>query len=101
MKIIYCTILLGLVLFSQGCSTSSSVDSGKFDAWLSTLTDNIKNSKSYKRIPINTDEQSEDFIALLHDAYNNKISKLYFIEEMLEDYPDSKKSIEWIASQLP
>lgn len=98
--------ILGLPL-AQGCATNqapriaAAVEDKPFQDWLDQLISQIKGSPHYKRIPIDTAEQQNEFLVLLHDAYRHRISKQDFAQRVNNQYPDHQSETSLIVSRLP
>lgn len=103
-------VLLGFALsvpFIQGCTTaqdpgvSAAVEDKQFYSWFNNLTDQIKADPKYKRIPIDTKAQSNEFLVWLHDAYRKKITKHEFTQRVNSTYPNHEYETSFIVSRLP
>ncbi len=101
MKSVLSAIFLCAALVMQGCAVHPAFEDDGYLRWSDSVIEKIKRNPSYKRIPIDTDEQADQFITLEYKAYKKEITKQKFIEELLKIYPNSKESIEWNANQLP
>lgn len=102
MKTIVSIIILFFVFALQGCAAiHPAMDDDAYVQWLDTTVERIKNNPSYVRIPIDTDEQMDQFVDLSYRAYKKEITKGQFIGEMEQQYPGYSESINWIAEQLP
>lgn len=103
--LIFCTLGLPLV---QGCSSASqdprvvsAVADKPFYAWFNQLISQIKDDPGYKRLPIDTEAQSNDFLVLLHDTYRHTISKQEFAQRVNSQYPGHQYETDFIVSRLP
>jgi hypothetical protein len=98
---------LGAALAIQGCASSvdprmqAAVDDKSFDAWFTGLVDQIKADPQYKRIPLDTSEQRNEFMQWLHDAYRRKISKPEFVQRVDSRYPGHQHETTFIVQRLP
>lgn len=105
--ILVATSLLGAVLTVQGCASSTdprmqaAVDDKPFYAWFTGLVDQIKADPSYKRIPLDTSEQKNEFMKWMRDTYHHKISKPEFMQRVESRYPGHQYETNFIIQRLP
>lgn len=103
MKIQGIIVILFLVLGAlslPACSMPAYLDSD-YLSWLKEVSQEIEKNPDYKRIPIDTKDQQEDYLKLAHKAFNKEISTADFISEMSDRYPEHLSSIVWLSEQLP
>lgn len=72
-----------------------------FEKWFYSVVDDIKKDPDYKRIPLDTQQQQEWFLAELFTAWDKKITKEQFTETVLKKYPGYEKSVAFITEKLP
>lgn len=101
-------LLLALSLpLMQGCAREenaavmTAVEDKAFNDWSNNVIKQIEADPKYKRIPIDTTEESADFIVLMHDAFRKKISHKMFFQRVNARYPDHQYEISFIVSRLP
>jgi len=103
-------VLTALVLggpLLQGCAStadprlSAAVDDKPFYAWFNNLTSQVQADSKYKRIPLDTPEQSSEFMGWLHDAYRHRITKQEFAERVRNRYPNHEYETSFIMSRMP
>ncbi|HEY9321719.1 membrane-bound lytic murein transglycosylase B [Achromobacter deleyi] len=91
----------------QGCATNTdprvaaAVDDQPFNAWLNNLVDRIKAEPNYKRIPIDTKAEEDQFLVWLHDAYHHRITRQDFAAHVNGRYPNHQNEVAFIVSRLP
>ncbi|MBQ0955258.1 hypothetical protein [Serratia symbiotica] len=91
----------------QGCTNTTdpqvvaAFQDTPFNDWFNNLLSQIKSDHVYKHMPIDTTEQSEKFLILLHDTYRHKITKKEFSQRMSNQYPGHDYEISFITSRLP
>lgn len=92
---------------AQGCAAkqdpriTAAVEDKSFQDWFDQLIGQIKANPQYKRIPIETEAQQNEFLALLHDAYRHRISKQEFAQRVNSQYPNHQSETSFIVSKLP
>ncbi|MEW5561940.1 hypothetical protein AB1287_17105 [Enterobacter asburiae] len=102
--LIFCALTLPL---AQGCATNqdprveAAVADKPFYDWFNNLISQIKADPSYKRLPIDSKAQSNDFLALLHTAWQHKISKREFTQRVNSQYPGHEYETSFIVARLP
>lgn len=111
LKKVSSAIVLGFafsVPFIQGCASqsdetrvSAAVDDKQFMAWFDNLTSQIKADPTYKRIPIETQAQQNEFLGWLHAAYRKQITKNELTHRINSKYPNHESEAAFIASKLP
>jgi hypothetical protein len=91
----------------QGCAApadprmQAAVDDKPFYARFTGLLDQVKADPQYKRIPLDTSEQTNEFMQWLHDAYRRKISKSEFVQRIGSRYPGHQYEANFISQRLP
>jgi hypothetical protein len=91
----------------QGCATNTdprvaaAVDDKPFYTWFNGLVDQIKADPNYKRMPIDTEAEANQFMVELHDAYRHRISKKDFAALQNSRYPNHQNEVSFIVSRLP
>lgn len=91
----------------QGCATDSNprvvaaVEDEPFYAWFNSLLDQVKANPSYKRIPIDTKADEEQFLIWLHDTYRHRMTKQEFAELVNGRYPNHRNEVAFIVSKFP
>lgn len=100
-------LALGMPLM-HGCAASSSdprvvaaVEDKPFYDWFNKLTSQVETDPKYKRIPIDTEAQQNEFLVWLHDAYRHRISKQEFASRVNAQYPNHDYETSFIVSRLP
>jgi len=104
-------IAIGLALsvpLIQGCASTSNdtrataaVEDKQFNAWFDNLVNQIKADPKYKRMPLDTKVQQNEFLVWLHDAYRKKTSKQALTQKINSAYPGHAYEASFIASKLP
>ena len=110
-KKISSAIVIGFAIsvpFIQGCATQSdesrvmaAVEDKQFSAWFDNLTSQIKANPTYKRIPVETQAQQNEFLGWLHAAYRKQITKNELTHRINSKYPNHESEAAFIASKLP
>ncbi|NKC14696.1 MAG: hypothetical protein GKR94_21670 [Gammaproteobacteria bacterium] len=90
-----------LILALQGCAGHPAFNDEGYLQYTKSIYEKIKNNPNYRRIPLDTDQQVDDFTTLEYKAYKKEISKEEFIRELERQYPGYSESIKWNADQLP
>lgn len=91
----------------QGCATNTdprvaaAVDDKPFYTWFNGLVDQIKADPNYKRMPIDTEAEVNQFLVELHDAYRHRITKKDFAALLNDRYPNHQNEVSFIVSRLP
>ena len=93
----------------QGCATSSQDDprvvaagmDKPFNNWLDTLVTQIKADPKYKRLPLDTEAQQQEFTVWLHNAYHHRVTKEEFSAWVNGQYPNHQYEVSFIVSRLP
>jgi len=91
----------------QGCATNTdprveaAVEDKPFSAWFDSLVEQIKADPSYKRMPIDTEAEANQFLVSLHDAYRHRIAKQDFATLLNSRYPNHRNEVAFIVSRLP
>lgn len=91
----------------QGCATSSNprvtaaVEDEPFYAWFNRLLDQVKADPNYKRMPIDTKADEEQFLIWLHDTYRHRMTKQEFAELANGRYPNHRNEVAFIVSKFP
>ncbi|MBV7483874.1 hypothetical protein [Bordetella sp. BOR01] len=91
----------------QGCASSqdprveAAVADEPFYDWFNKLVSQIEADPKYKRIPIDTKPESNEFLVLLHDTYRHKITKQEFVQRVNTQYPGHDYETSFIVSRLP
>lgn len=93
----------------QGCATGSQEDprvvaagmDKPFNAWTDTLISQIKADPKYKRIPLDTTAQQEEFTVWLHNAYHHRVTRQEFASWANSQYPGHQYEVAFIISRLP
>lgn len=92
-----------------GCATShtedprvvaAEMDEG-FNAWLQRLMGQVQADPTYKRIPLDTKSQRDEFIVWLHSAYHKKVTKQELANWINGKYPNHQHETAFILSKLP
>ena len=93
----------------QGCASAQSqnpqvvaAEADKpFMDWLEKLMQQVQANPNYRRMPIDTQVQKDQFIVWLHDAYRHRISKQEFARRVNAAYPGHQNESAFIVSKLP
>lgn len=93
----------------QGCATSSPSDprvvaaetDKPFNSWLNTLLTQVKADPKYRRLPLDTEAQEEEFMVWLHNAYHHRVTKEEFSAWVNSQYPNHQYEVSFIVSRLP
>jgi len=92
----------------QGCASTShdsravaAVEDKQFDAWFDNLVNQIKADPKYKRMPIDTTEQQDEFLVWIHEAYLHQITKDELTRRIKSRYPNHEYESSFITSRLP
>lgn len=91
----------------QGCATNTdprvaaAVDDKPFYAWFNKLVDQIKADSNYKRIPIDTKAEEEQFLVWLHDTYHHRMTKQEFAAAVNGRYPNHQNEVSFIVARFP
>lgn len=87
-------LLSAAMLVAQGCSSQTDVQQSMafqedpaFAAWLRSLLQKVQADPEYKRLPLDTEAQSAEFEAKLHQLYRGQISKAAFSSWLNTTYP--------------
>lgn len=103
-------VLLACVLAMpviQGCAANTdprvvaALEDKPFSAWFDSLVEQIKADPNYKRMPVDTEAEANQFMVELHDAYRHRISKKDFAALQNSRYPNHQNEVSFIVSRLP
>ncbi|MDH1321653.1 hypothetical protein N5C39_25320 [Enterobacter bugandensis] len=99
-------IFLFSILMLQGCvyqdpRVDAAVEDKPFYSWFNKLVSQIEKDPIYKRIPIDTTTQSNEFLVLLHDTYRHRVTKEEFSQRINTQYPDHQYETAFIVARLP
>lgn len=100
-------LVLGGIVVTQGCASVNdpraiaAQNDPAFFAWYMQLATDIQADQQYRKIPLNTDEQANEFVQLLHDTYNRKTSVADFSAWVNQRYPGHAYEIAFITQRLP
>ncbi|MDR3430205.1 hypothetical protein [Silvimonas sp.] len=98
---------VGGVLLTQGCASVndpravSAHNDPAFFAWYMQLASDIQTDRQYRKIPLNTDEQANEFVQWLHDTYDHRMSVTDFSSRVSSRYPGHQYEIAFITQRLP
>lgn len=91
----------------QGCATNANprvtaaVEDEPFYAWFNRLLDQVKADPNYKRMPIDTKADEEQFLIWLHDTYRHRMTKQEFADLANGRYPNHHNEVAFIVSKFP
>ncbi len=93
----------------QGCASSQQEDprvaaaevDKPFRDWMDRLLDQVEANPDYRRIPLDTKAQQDQFLVWMHDAYRHRITRQEFASRVSSEYPDHRNEAAFIASKLP
>lgn len=91
----------------QGCATNANprvtaaVEDEPFYAWFNRLVDQVKADPNYRRIPIDTKADEEQFLIWLHDTYRHRMTKQEFADLVNGRYPNHRNEVAFIVSRFP
>ncbi len=72
-----------------------------FNDWIVALSKAAAADSRYRRIPLDTDAQTQGFLALAEKLYNRQISADEFRKTLGAQYPGHDYEISFIISRLP
>jgi hypothetical protein len=72
-----------------------------FLEWFKTLTSQAAADPNYRRIPLDTHDQSQEFIYLLHEAYSKQVTGDQFAQMVNLRYPGHEYEVSFILQHLP
>ena len=82
--------------------TTQAVEQDReFMAWYRQLTQDSLADPHYKRLPLDTTAQTDEFAAWLHAAYRHTISAREFGQRVERRYPGYYYEIGFITERLP
>lgn len=93
----------------QAYAASSHVDANAaaaeadkpFVDWSNKLTSQIKADSKYKRIPLDTTAQQNEFVVWMHNAYRHRITKQEFASWVNSHYLNHRYETAFIVARLP
>ncbi|ADP17071.1 putative lipoprotein 10 [Achromobacter xylosoxidans A8] len=93
----------------QGCASSQPEDprvvaaevDKPFTDWMNQLLGQVEANPNYRRIPLDTKAQQDQFLVWLHDAYRHRITKQEFTSRVTSQYPGHQNEAAFVASKLP
>lgn len=105
-SVIALAIFLFGILVLQGCVNQDSrvvaaVEDKPFYSWFNKLVSQIEKDPTYKRIPIDTTAQSNEFFVLLHDTYRHRVTKEEFSHRINTQYPNHQYETAFIVARFP
>jgi len=103
--VIFAAMSLGTAMV-EGCSTpdprmQAAVNDQPFHTWFLGLTDQIKADSHYRRIPLDTPDETGEFMQWLHDTYRHRITKVQFADLVQTHYPGHQYETDFIVRRLP
>ncbi len=72
-----------------------------FTGWLKSLLARVQADPKYRRLPLDTDAQTEEFEARLHEAYRGLITSAEFTTWADSRYPGHQYELGVISGALP
>lgn len=73
-----------------------------FQHWMQDdLFERVKANKEYRRLPLDTPAQAEEFMVWLHALYRQRISPEEFAQRVQYSYPGHDAEVNFILSCLP
>lgn len=81
--------------------TRAAAQDAEFMSWLDGLLAKIQADPKYRRLPLDTEAQSEEFLARLHAAYRDIITTVEFTAWAAEKYPGHDYELGVITRSLP
>ncbi|WP_175170269.1 hypothetical protein [Achromobacter kerstersii] len=102
------SVALSMTLL-QGCAADSrkeqkfvAMEQDKsFVAWRDRLISDIKADPTYKRVPLDSEAQTDEFLLWLYDAYHHRVSKQEFSSWMNGQYPGHQHEVAFITAKIP
>jgi len=93
----------------QGCVSNQPEDprvvaaevDKPFTDWTNRLLEQVQANPNYRRLPIDTKAQQDQFLVWLHDAYRHRITKQEFANRVNGEYPGHQNETAFIVSKLP
>lgn len=74
---------------------------GAFNTWLKALLAEVQADPEYRRLPLDSDAQTEEFEVKLHETYRGVMSKAEFARWVDAKYPGHAYEVGVITSALP
>lgn len=86
---------------SVSAEARAAMSDPQFVTWLKGLMSEVQADPKYKRLPLDTDAQTEAFEAKLHEAYRGVITRGEFAAWAGKTYPGHSYEIGVISRALP
>lgn len=88
-------------IHSIGGVSAQNIGDRNFQAWLSSLLNQVASDPQYRRIPLNTPEQTAEFTTWMHLAYARQITGQQFYQLANSKYPGHQYELNFILSRMP
>ncbi|KAF0813904.1 hypothetical protein IGB42_01583 [Andreprevotia sp. IGB-42] len=95
------------VIVTQGCASVedpravAAKNDPAFFTWYMQLAKEIQADPEYRKLPLDTDEQANEFVQWLQDTYNHKRSVEDFSNWANSRYPGHQYEMTFITERLP
>ena len=82
-------LVLSFALLLSACTSplKSAMADKPFVDWYATLARQINADPSYRRIPLDTTDQAQEFVGWMHQAYRGEMSHEQFAQTVHARYP--------------
>ena len=71
-----------------------------FEKKFNQVLEDVKNKKDYKKIPFDSNADTEEFIADSYKLWDKQITKEDFISKGTKKYPDFKETYNYLADEF-
>lgn len=88
-------------IHATGAASAQNIGDRNFQAWLSSLLNQVASDPQYRRLPLNTPEQTAEFTTWMHLVYARQLSGAQFYQLANAKYPGHQYELNFILSRMP
>ncbi|WP_166417310.1 hypothetical protein [Cochlodiniinecator piscidefendens] len=94
----FTTLFATLAMATQALAFDPAIlDDPGFQSWFDNVGNTIDSQENYQRLPINTGEQREEFLAVSSAVYTGEMSRQQFIDGVNRFYPGYAETANTLA----